>query len=183
MATTTAAGAAPSPAFAYPSAHSSNPAYLGPRSSSPDGLAPSSDVDPLALRRLVLPALYVEPTEEDGEDEVMDDDDRHDLDDEDGLEEDEEYDGEGDVTVKQEEGEDFAFVRLSLSTSALDARRRRQARSSRRATAELNLMSFPSRRRATQKSLTRNQNRNPRRRPRMRWTTGRRGRRSSSAKR
>lgn len=116
MASTTAAGAAPSPAFAYPSAHSSNPAYLGPRSSSPDASTPSSEVDPLALRRLVLPALYVAPSEED---EVMDDDDdeQHDLDDEDGLDGDEEEedgdDGEGDVTIKKEVSEDFAFVRLA----------------------------------------------------------------------
>lgn len=178
MGTSKAAGAAaPAPAFAYPSAHSSNPAYLGPRSSTPGDSAPSSDLDPLALRRLVLPALRVE-----GEDEVedMDGDEHQELEDEDGFDdEDENEDGEGDVTIKQEEGEDYTFVRPASCVTA-------SMRVSMRVSmppddGSLNLP-FP-RIRATRTSPNLNQIRNPRRSLRMRWTTDRRGSGSSSAKR
>lgn len=114
----------PSPSFAYPSAHSSNPAYLGPRSPWSEHPEATSDIDPLALRRKVLPAT-TKPAESTAQE--TDPDDLDDLDDvnvkeeeeeeeeepfydeeptgeeEEEEEQEEDYDEEADVTVKQEE--------------------------------------------------------------------------------
>lgn len=109
----------PSPSFAYPSAHSSNPAYLGPRSPWSEHPEATSDIDPLALRRKVLPAttkpaestaqetdpddledVDVKKEEEEEEEPFYDEEPTEEEEEEEEQEED--YDEEADVTVKQE---------------------------------------------------------------------------------
>lgn len=109
----------PSPSFAYPSAHSSNPAYLGPRSPWSEHPEATSDIDPLALRRKVLPATTkpAESTAQETDPDDLDDVDVkeeeeeeeepfHDEEPTEEEEEEEDYGEEADVTVKQEEESD-----------------------------------------------------------------------------